>query len=56
MRALAALALLLIAAGCRAPTAGGDTVPTPPRELVEKSFKPPAGQGGPPQPGPAAPR
>ena len=55
--ALVALGTLLagLVAGCRPGSAGGDTVPTPPRDLVEKSFKPPAGKGA-PQPGPVAPR
>jgi hypothetical protein len=40
------LAISLLYVGCSG-NGAGDTVPSPPRELVEKSFHPP-GQGGQP--------
>ena len=43
------LAVSLLCAGCGGKGAG-ETVPSPPRDLVDKSFHPPAGaaQSGPP--------
>ena len=44
MRLFALLALVVVAlAGCGKGNDVGETVPGPPRELVEKSFKPPSG-------------
>ncbi len=45
------LATSLLCPGCGGKGAG-DTVPSPPRELVDKSFHPPT-NGGPPMPAPA---
>ena len=45
-------AVLLLCAGCSG-KGTGDTVPSPPRDLVDKSFHPPAGAA---QTGGAAPK
>ena len=47
-RRCGAFALLLVTASLCAGCSGkgaGDTVPSPPRDLVDKSFHPPAGAG-----------
>ena len=40
-------------AGCKEESKGGDTVPAPPRELIEKSYKT-GNFGAPPPPQPGA--
>ena len=37
------LAAVALCGGCGGKSEGGDTVPSPPRDLVDKSFHPPAG-------------
>lgn len=49
---LAATMALVMTGGCRSGNAGGETVPPPPRELIEKSMRSgnaPGAPGPPPQ-------